>query len=55
MPSRASLADCQDLYVGRIWVERGSGLKAVVLLANPTDGGGSYWSYFDNWTADKKK
>lgn len=55
MTSHASLSDCQDLYIGRIWVERGSGLKAVVFLANPTDNGGSYWSYFDYWTADEKK
>jgi hypothetical protein len=54
-PALAGLSDCQDLYVGRIWVERGAGLKAVVFLANPGDAGGSYWSYFDNWTADEKK
>jgi hypothetical protein len=54
-PALAGLSDCQDLYVGRIWVERGVGLKAVVFLANPGDAGGSYWSYFDNWTADEKK
>jgi hypothetical protein len=54
-PSYATLSDCQDLYIGRIWIERGSGLRAVVFLASPTDGSGSYWSYFDNWTADEKK
>jgi len=54
-PARASLNDCQSLYIGRIWVERGGGLKAVVFLANPSDAGGSYWSYFDYWTADDKK
>ncbi|MEO8016534.1 MAG: hypothetical protein ABI769_01865 [Pseudomonadota bacterium] len=55
LPAQASLTDCQDLYVGRIWVERGFGLKAVVFLVHATDAGGSYWSYFDNWTADERK
>lgn len=54
-PAFADLNSCQDLYIGRIWVERGSGLKAVVFLNAPTDAGGSYWSFFDYWTADEKK
>jgi hypothetical protein len=54
-PAQADLTTCENLYVGRIWVERGHGLRAVVLLNAPTDGGGSYWMYFDNWTADEKK
>ena len=55
LPASASLTDCQDLYVGRIWVERGTGLKGVVFLANATAASGSYWSYFDYWTADERK
>jgi hypothetical protein len=43
------------LYVGRIWVEKAVGLKAVVLLLNPGDPGGSYWQFFDTWTADDRK
>jgi hypothetical protein len=54
-PAHADLTTCENLYVGRIWVERGHGLRAVVLLNSPTDGGGSYWMYFDNWSADEKK
>src|SRR5689334_7929483 len=54
-PAHATLSDCQDLSIGRIWVERGSGLKAVVSLASPTATGGSYWSYFDYWTVEEKK
>lgn len=54
-PARANLTDCQDLYIGRIWVERGAGLRGVVFLATSSASSGSYWSYFDNWTADEKK
>lgn len=53
--ARANLNDCQDLYVGRVWLERGYLLRAVVLLNNRTDNGGSYWIYFDYWSADEKK
>lgn len=54
-PAFADLASCENLYVGRIWVERGYGLRAVVLLNNAGDASGSYWSYFDNWTPDERK
>lgn len=54
-PAFADLTNCENVYVGRIWVERGHGLRAVVLLNNPGDGSGSYWTYFDNWTAEEKK
>lgn len=54
-PAQADLTTCENLYVGRIWVERGHGLRAVVLLNAPTDASGSYWMYFDNWSADEKK
>jgi hypothetical protein len=54
-PARASLTDCQGLYVGRIWVEQGYGLRAVVLLESETASSGSYWTYFDNWSAEEKK
>ena len=51
----ASTLDCQNLHVGRIWVEKGVGLKAVVLLNNRGDGSGSYWSYFADWSPDERK
>jgi len=54
-PALADLSNCENVYVGRIWVERGHGLRAVVLLSNPGDASGSYWTYFDNWTAEEKK
>jgi hypothetical protein len=50
----ASTTDCQNLYIGRIWLEKGLGLKAVVYLNNRGDSSGSYWSYFTGWTADDK-
>ena len=54
--AQADLSNCTGVYVGRIWVEQGSGaLKAVVLLNNPTDYGGSYWVSFANWTTDEQK
>lgn len=53
--SQASTTDCQNLYVGRIWVEKGVGLKAVVYLNNKEDNSGSYWSYFNGWSADERK
>jgi hypothetical protein len=53
--SHANLSNCTNVYVGQIWVEKGTGLMAVVLLDSPTDGGGSYWSYFAGWSADELK
>lgn len=53
--SYASTTDCQNVYVGRIWVEKGVGLKAVVYLNHPSNTSGSYWSYFDTWTPDERK
>jgi hypothetical protein len=53
--ANASILDCQELYVGRIWVEKGAGLKGVVFLNNKDDGGGSYWSYFVGWSSDERK
>lgn len=55
MPVQASTADCQNLYIGRIWIEKGVGLKAVVYLNHPDDSSGSYWSYFSGWSADERK
>lgn len=55
LPVQASTLDCQNLYVGRIWIEKGVGLKAVVYLNNPTDSSGAYWSYFEGWSADERK
>lgn len=50
-----STTDCKDLYVGRIWIEKGVGLKAVVYLNNRDESGGSYWSYFNGWSPEDKK
>jgi hypothetical protein len=52
---RADLLSCQNLYVGRIWIEQGFGLRAVVFLDDPSDSGGSYWQYFDNFSTDERK
>src|SRR5688572_15303507 len=54
-PATADVANCQNLYVGTIWIEHGYGLRAVVFLDAPTDASGSLWLYFDNWSADEKK
>jgi hypothetical protein len=54
-PAFADLSTCENLYVGRIWVERGTHLRAVVLLNSPSDASGSYWIYFDTWSLDEKK
>jgi len=51
----ASTTDCLNLYVGRIWVEKGVGLKAVVYLNAVGDTSGSYWSFFNGWSADERK
>ncbi len=52
----ADITNCQDLYVGRIWIEKGSGaLHAVVFLNSPSDIGGSYWVFFSEWTQDEEK
>jgi hypothetical protein len=55
VPAQADLNNCENLYVGRIWLEQGYGLRAVVLLATPTAPSGSYWMYFDNWSAEERK
>ncbi len=54
-PIQASTTDCKDLFVGRIWIQKGVGLKAVVYLNNKTDTSGSYWSYFSSWASDERK
>lgn len=55
-PSVAGVNDCQNLYVGRIWVEGASGgLHGVVFLDHPTSSSGSYWVYFNAWSPDEKK
>jgi hypothetical protein len=53
--AQADVSNCQDVYVGRIWVDRDFGLRAVVVINTPQSTGGSYWIYFDNWSADPKK
>ena len=55
LSAAASTTDCLNLQIGRIWVERGTGLKAVVYLNSRGDSSGSYWSYFNTWTAEDKK
>lgn len=52
---RADLSSCQNLYVGRIWIQQRFGLRAVVFLNNPADCSGSWWQYFDNFSADERK
>ena len=55
----AGLANCQNVYVGRIWLENGNldegGLKGVVFLESPTDGGGSFWVYFNELGVGERK
>lgn len=53
--AQASTIDCQNLYIGRIWIEKGVGLKAVVYLNAPGNSSGSHWSYFNGWSTDEKK
>ncbi|TDF35554.1 hypothetical protein EYS14_19275 [Alteromonadaceae bacterium M269] len=53
--ANASTTDCKDIYIGRIWVEKGYGLRAVVYLNHPGNTSGSYWSFFDGWSADERK
>lgn len=54
-PARADLANCRDLYVGRVWIERGFGLQGFVALASPDASSGSYWIYFSGWSADERR
>lgn len=52
----ADLTDCQDIYVGRIRVENGSGgISKAVFLNDPSSGSGSYWVSFSSWSPDEKK
>ena len=51
----ASTTDCQNLYVGRIWVEKGTGLYGAVFLNNYGDSAGSYWVYFTGRTTEDRK
>jgi hypothetical protein len=54
-PTGASTIDCQNVYVGRIWIEKGHGLYGAVFLNHYNDSGGSYWVWFFDWTAEEKK
>jgi hypothetical protein len=57
-PAYANLNDYQDVYVGRIWVEKGTGaLRGVVLLDHPSNSSGSYWILFQSaqWTVEEQK
>jgi hypothetical protein len=51
----ALVTDCKDLHIGRIWVEKGAGLKGVVHLNNRDDSAGSYWNYFTGWSTEDRK
>ena len=51
----ASITDCQNLYIGRIWLEQGQGLKGAVFLNDPADASGSYWVWFSNFSIEEKK
>jgi len=51
----ASTTDCQNMYVGRIWVQKGAGLTGVVYLNSPSNSSGSYWTYFNNWTDSERQ
>ena len=53
--ANASTTDCQNLYIGRIMVQKGYCLSAVVYLNNKDDTSGSYWSSFTGWSADERK
>ncbi len=47
--------DCQNLYVGRIRVENGSGgLDRAVFINAPSSSTGSYWVSFSSWDPDDK-
>lgn len=51
----ADLSDCQNIYVGRVWVEKGLGFTGVVFLDDPTSVSGSYWVRFTGWTESERK
>jgi hypothetical protein len=51
----ANTLDCQNLYVGRIWIEQGQGLQAVVFLDHPDNSSGSYFQFFTHFSPDEKK
>lgn len=51
--ANASLADCKNLYVGRIVVENG-GLNRFILLAVPSATYGSYWINTSTLSADEQ-
>ncbi|MEX0336414.1 hypothetical protein [Vibrio tubiashii] len=52
--ANASLQDCNNLYVGRIVIEKGVGLSRVVYLDHHGNSSGSYWSSFTGWTPDQR-
>jgi len=45
---------CENLYVGRVWVEKGYGLRSVMLLIHPSNHSGSYWTLSTGWKAKEK-
>jgi len=53
--AHGSTTDCKNLYIGRITVEKGIGLNAVVYLNNKGDDWGSHWSYFTGWMPEERK
>lgn len=54
-PSHSDTADCKDLYVGKIWTEKGHGLRGVIFMNHPNNTSGSYWVFFNNWSVEEKK
>lgn len=46
--------NCKDLYVGKIQVVKGEGLKGAVFLNHPQNSSGSYWVWFNDWTESDK-
>ncbi len=52
----SDLSDCQNVYVGRIKVEKGAGATGVVFLNSSENTSGSYWVSFSGWgDADRKE
>ncbi|MBV1878002.1 MAG: hypothetical protein KUG79_10215 [Pseudomonadales bacterium] len=45
----ASLADCKDLYVGKIQLAKDVGLQRFTLIEDPLELYGSQWIYVTSW------
>lgn len=51
----AEHVDCKGAYVGRISIDKGTGLNRVVFKSGQLNSSGSYWVYFHGWQPDAKK